>query len=380
MALYDDFFAEFPPVSKEEWLAQVAKDLKGRPVGELDWQVTEDWKISPFVYADDFAVAPAPLSAAPSAWEICETVHAADPVAANRQALEALEGGVEGLHFHLESEPDKAFFEHLFEGIYADYIGLHFSGAPASSNPGNLLTQLGRLAVSKKTEAAALRGSLACDPASGEGIIDWRYWAELASYAQQHFPGFSLITIAPDPAAADPVAELVSLLRKGNQYLLKLTERGMTAGDAARQLQFSIGIGENYFPEIARLRAFRMLWLHILKGWNAPLHYPQMAAFFRPDTYTEALYTNMIRATTMAMSAVLGGAGRLTVLPYDAGRETLASYPPAFGRRIARNVQHLLKMESFFQEAPDPAAGSYYIEQLTLQTAQRAWAQFQEGQ
>ena len=249
-----------------------------------------------------------------------------------------------------------------------------------SSNPGNVLALLDRLAVSKKTDAAVLRGSLAYDPAAGEGIVDWRYLAELAEYAQQHFPGFRIVSAAATPDAADPVGELVSLLRKGNQYLTKLTGRGLTADDAARQMEFSVGIGESYFLEMAKIRAFRLLWLQILKGWGAGLHYPQTAVFFRPDTYTDALYTNMIRATTMAMSAVLGGANRLRVLPYDAGRATLASYPPAFGRRIARNVQHLLKMEAFLHEAPDPAAGSYYIEQLTRQLAERAWAQFQQAQ
>ena len=100
---------------------------------------------------------------------------------------------------------------------------------------------------------------------------------------------------------------------------------------------------------------------------------PALAVSFRPNAYTDDLYTNMIRATTMSMSAVLGGAARLTVLPYDAGREALATYPQAFSRRIARNVQHLLKMESGFDQLSDPAAGSYYIETLTRQLADQMW-------
>ena len=80
----------------------------------------------------------------------------------------------------------------------------------------------------------------------------------------------------------------------------------------------------------------------------------------------------------MAMSAVQGGVDRLTVLPYDAGREDKAEYPQAFGRRIARNVQQLLKLESGFDQVPDPAAGSYYIENLTRLFAEKAWAQFQQ--
>ncbi len=78
----------------------------------------------------------------------------------------------------------------------------------------------------------------------------------------------------------------------------------------------------------------------------------------------------------MAMSAVLGGADRLAVRPFDAGTDA-PSRPAGFGRRMARNVQHLLKMESFFTELHDPAAGSYYVEKLTLQLAEAAWTKFQ---
>lgn len=138
-------------------------------------------------------------------------------------------------------------------------------------------------------------------------------------------------------------------------------------------------LGKSYFFEIAKIRAFKLLWLNVLKGWGAPLRHPVVETRFQAEAYTDELYTNMIRATTMAMSAVLGGADRLTVLPYDAGREHQASYSPAFSRHIARNVQHLLKMESFFSEIPDPAAGSYYIEQLTQQLAARAWTAFQKS-
>ena len=101
-----------------------------------------------------------------------------------------------------------------------------------------------------------------------------------------------------------------------------------------------------------------------------------VSARFRADVYTDDLHTNMIAATTMAMSAVLGGADRLTVLPFDTGREEQSPYPQAFSRRIARNVQQLLKLESGLAEVADPAAGSYYIEQLTRQLAEKAWEEF----
>lgn len=390
MALDNDFFAEFPPVSKEEWLRQIAKDLKGRPLEELDWQVEGDLKVSPFAHADDFDMPPVPLYGEPNRWEICEEVFASDAVTANRQALEALEGGAEGLCFYLSTSPDAAFFEQLFDGVHLDFIGLHFAGPGVAQNPGTLLGHLERLSKQKNMQTQRLRGSLGYDPAASAGIVDWRYLVDLAGYAAEQFPEFKLVTVALDPSAASPLSleggagggvdtALALGLTHGNLYLQKLTERGLSTAQAAGTMQFSMTAGKSYFLEIAKIRAFKLLWLNVLKGWGAPLRQPVVEVRFQTGAYTDELYTNMIRATTMAMSAVLGGADRLTVLPYDAGREEQASYSPAFSRHIARNVQHLLKMESFFSEIPDPAAGSYYIERLTQQLAERAWAAFQQA-
>ncbi len=220
-----------------------------------------------------------------------------------------------------------------------------------------------------------LRGSLGYDPASQAAASvpaiapDWRYLADLTEFAQQKFPQFKVLSLGgsdqPDLAS--------DLLRRANVYLEKLTERGISAAQAAAAMQFSVKIGPSYFLEMAQLRAIRLVWLNVLKAWGVAPALPALAVSFRPDAYTDDLYTNMIRATTISMSAVLGGAERLTVLPYDKGREALAAYPQAFGRRIARNVQHLLKMESGFDQLADPAAGSYYIETLTRQLAERMW-------
>ena len=399
----DNFFSEFPPVSKEEWLRQIAKDLKGRPLEELDWQADTDIIVSPFAHADDFAGRTLPPAGAPDNWEICEDVFVTDTAAANRQALEALQGGAEGLRFYFEKSPDAALFEKLFECIYPDFIGLHFAGPGVTQNPGAVLGNLERLAKEKRIPTESLRGSLYYDPASSAGIVDWRYLVDLAKYGKERFPGFKLVTVALDPTpnpsptgrggaaytveyAAErstsplPVGEGLGVgLTQGNLYLQKLSERGLPAAEAAATLQFSVAIGKSYFFEIAKIRAFKLLWLNVLKGWDAPLHFPVVEARYQPEVYTDELYSNMIRATTMAMSAVLGAADRLTVLPYDAGREGQATYPQAFGRRIARNVQHLLKMEGSFSEIPDPAAGSYYIEKLTRQLAERAWSAFQKS-
>ncbi|MBX2891759.1 MAG: hypothetical protein KF734_12565 [Saprospiraceae bacterium] len=377
MTISDNFFSDFPPVSKEAWLRQIAKDLKGRPLEELDWMLDEGLRVSPFAHADDFAQPPTPMLGRPTHWEICEDVLVADPVAANRQALEALEGGAEGLRFIFETSPDWADFQQVFEKIHLDFIGLHFAGAGVRGNPGLVLGFLERLAQQRDTPPQRLCGSFAYDPATSAGIVDWRYLVDLLGFANTQFPRFKLATIAVN---SSPSAETLGAgLKHANLYFQKLTERGLSASAVAGALQLSVVIEKSYFLEIARIRALKLLWLNALQAWGAPLEYPVVEVSFRPEAYSDELYTNMIRATTMAMSAVLGGADRLTVLPYDEGREALATYSKPFSRRIARNVQHLLKMEGFFDEIPDAAAGSYYIEQLTQQLAERAWASFRQA-
>jgi len=404
-----DLFQAFPPVSKADWLRQITKDLKDKPLEDLNWHLPNGLVVSPFVHADDFERLPVALSDQPNTWEICEDLWVTDPIVANRQALDALEGGVEGLCFWLDRPLETAEFEQLFQGIHLDFIGLHFAGNAVSENPGMVLGLLENLLRQRGLSTTQLRGSLAYDPVPVSKVVDWRYLADLLEYAREKFPQFTVIQVStpelrsggglvqhplerssgeglvqypPELRSGEgsvqhpPEQSSGVLLRNANIYLEKLSERGIPIKDIAAAMQFSVPLGKSYFLEIANLRALKLLWFNVLKAWDAPLVPPSIAVRYQPEAYSDDLYTNMIRATTMAMAAVQGGANRLTVMPYDAGREALASYPQAFGRRIARNVQHLLKMESGLDEVADPAAGSYYIETLTRQLAEKAWEEF----
>ncbi len=296
------FFSDFPPVSKAQWLEQIARDLKDKPVESLRWQAGPGLLIDPLVHADDFAQRP-PDAEDTLRWEIAETIPADTPGAVNARALEA---------------------------------------------------------------------------------PDWRYLAELIQHGAAALPHVRLVHLdatGASVAPADAVEHLADLLHRANRCFEKLSERGIAPETTAANLHVSMAVGSSYFFDMARLRAFRLLWLHLLQAWGVAPEYPELDVFFHPSTYTDELYKNMIKAATMAMSAVLGGATRLYVTPYDAGREAQATYPPAFGRRIARNVQHLLKMESSFEAlSADPAAGSYYIETLTNQLAASAFERFKAMQ
>lgn len=375
MSLPTDFFAEFPSVSKAQWLERIAKDLKGKPIEDLYWHLNASLTVDPFGHADDQPVPPEPLRTEARRWEINEDLAPAAPAEANRQALEALAFGAESLCFPLNEAEVSAQLDALLQRIYLDYIGLHFSGPGVSVGAAALLAALGGIADEQGVPTQNLRGSLYYDPAATQPA-DWRYLSDLFQYAQARFPNFRCITVlgnAEHRGASGVSDELAAVLLRGAQYLAQGAAKGLNPAEVAAQVQFSLSVGTSYFVEIAKLRAFKLLWFNVLNAWGIPPTEPVLDVRFAPDAYTDDLYTNLIRATTMAMSAVLGGTDRLTVLPYDAGREAQAQYPRAFGRRIARNVQHLLQLESGFGQAPDPAAGSYYLEKLTAQLAQSAW-------
>lgn len=369
-----EFFTEFPAISKKQWLERIARDLKGKPLEELHWQLTETLTVDPFTHADDQDSPPAPLAAQTNSWKINEDILQTDTTAANRQALEALAFGAESLHFQLS---ETAQLTPLLDRIHPDYISLLFSGKGVTDAPAAVLAALGELAKDRGIPLANLQGGLYYNPMAEPGKLqDWRYVIDLLQYAKQNTPEIRCLMVDGRPAfkgTKHVVDELVGILRQGAVFLDQLEKRGADVNDLSAQLQFCLYIGKSYFVEIAKLRALKLLWLNMLNVWGAKPVYPVLDIRFAPGAYTGELYTNMIRATTMAMSAAIGGADRITVLPYDAGREAQAQYPATFSRRIARNVQHLLKLESGFDVLADPAAGSFYIEKLTNQLAESAW-------
>lgn len=173
----------------------------------------------------------------------------------------------------------------------------------------------------------------------------------------------------------DSSIELAFTIAKGSEYLARLTALGIPPETVNAHMQFAVSISKSYFVEIAKLRALRLLWANVMKGYGAPGLAPFVVAHFAEESQDENPNSNMIRASTQAMSAVIGGANRLYVL---SSNRALNEPSTAFTRRIARNLQHILKMESHLHQAVDPGAGSFYIEKLTDMLAEQAWDKFRQ--
>jgi methylmalonyl-CoA mutase len=176
---------------------------------------------------------------------------------------------------------------------------------------------------------------------------------------------------ANGPARADD--ELALAIAKGAEYLQQLKDRGYDPAGVSPHLQFALTVGSSYYVDIAKLRALRILWANVLKGFGIEDATPVViAAHGDPTSLTDDRDQNLLRLTTQALSAVTGGADQLFLVPAE-GADDLAT---PFGRRMALNIQHLLRLEAALGDYADPAAGSYYLETLTEKLVDAAWERF----
>lgn len=398
-----NLMAEFPPVSTEAWEKAIVADLKGADYAKkLIWNTWEGINVKPYYRSEDLKDLSYLLQNLPGEfpyarsskklannWEVRAEIFESDLSKANASALRNLSRGADGVSFSVICREGKVFgqnvqsqadFDALLAGIDLKKTAIHLDFSTHAKKAFSYLTA----AAEKQGALSSLKGSLVYDhiqklAASGKSGYDKagmrKAIAELAQDVSKKAPGVRAITVqthAYHNAGATNVQELAIALAAGVEYMDMLTESGMSGVDAAKSIGFSFSIGANYFFEIAKIRAFRVLWSAILKEYKAENVAPYVHG--RTSMWNATMFdpnVNMLRATTEAMSAVLGGVDALTVVPYDAVFRT----PDEFSYRIARNTQLILKSESALQRLIDPAAGSYYVESITDTLASKALEQ-----
>ena len=374
-------FDDFPSMSKEEWLKKIEKDLKGRPLTDLQWQLEDTIKVDPLYHPDDRIV---PVSIpwndkTNNDWEIGEYIIDNDFTAANQLALKALKGGAQALLFQLKKEINQEQLGQLLKGIELDLISTHFEQFHAAKDPVKLLHQIFQHISDLKKDPTAIEGSIDFDPMLDWGDPPMKKMQECIIFCAENMPKFKILQVNGRGFHGGneySSRELGYILAKGNEYLSYLSEQGLPPELVNQHMQFAISISTSFFVEIAKLRAFRLLWGNVLKAHGInPNDMPPIEVHLARETQDEDIHTNMIKATTQAMSAIIGGADRLYIRPANMGKKEA---PSSFTLRIARNVQHLLQLESYLDRVLDPAAGSYYVETLTHKLAEEAWTKFQE--
>jgi methylmalonyl-CoA mutase len=337
---------EFPPVSTAEWEEAIRKDFKGAALQQRIFYRAED--AAPGRFPNLFG------GRDTNEWRIREVVRDAGAAQA------ALDAGAEEIRFVVGQQS----IEHILDELPLDRCAVHFD---AGERPAEVLEALLCRPVA--------RGSMDYEPLSNFDLA-----AKLVAQSRA-LTDFRVITIRAhrfSEAGSTIVQELGLALAEGVEIMAQLTDRGVTPAEAAGALAFSFGTGSHYFGEIAKLRAARALWNRAVESFQPGLAQAiEMKIYARTSHWTATIYdphVNLLRATTEAMAAAVGGADAIEVEPFDGTYRE----PGEAARRLAHNTQIILKQEAWLNRVVDPAGGSYYLEVLTDSLAREAWKLMQQ--
>lgn len=392
----EKLFSEFPPVSKEEWVEKVTADLKGAPFDKkLVWRTPEGFDLQPMYRREDIREMASPYSLPnefpfvrstkmDNEWLIRQDIVVENVSDANLKALDLLNKGITSLGFKLKKSDLKAeTLDALFKGIDITAIEINLI---CCVSRGKEATELLADYVSRHNiDAEKVVGSVSYNPFKRQlvrGVACTNTLDEMVAVltAAKPLPRLRVLNVDGfllNNAGAYIHQELGYALAWGADILHQLTEKGFGVEEVARRIKFNFGISANYFMEIAKFRAARWLWAEIVgaygdayKNDTAKIHQHAVTSTWNMTLYDA--YVNLLRTQTEAMSAAIAGVDSITVLPFNSVYET----PTEFSERIARNQQLLISEESHFDKVIDPASGSYYIEMLTQNIAEKSWQLF----
>ena len=356
----DSLFSEFDSVSSKQWKQKIQFDLKGVDYNDtLIWKTKEDIDVKPFYHVDDFNELPEISNTKATQWKICQSIFVADVKKSNRKAVDAIKRGADSIKFIIPT--DDLSIHDLLENINLEAIPLYFELQFLSEALANQLNIIpAKAGIYIQTD---IIGNLA---KTGNWFSNLKGDFQKFENIVENINSVTVDISLYQNAGATMVQQLAYALAHVNEYLNHLENKNHKKNTL--EIIFNVSVGSNYFFEIAKLRALRLLWQTLASEYNFD---PNCHILVTPTKRNKTLYdynTNMLRTTTECMSAILGGANTICNLPYDA----IYHKDNEFGERIARNQLLVLKHESYFDKVNNPSDGAYYIETLTNQLAEKA--------
>lgn len=387
----EKLFDMFPPVTTAEWKAKVEADLKGVPFDKkLVWRTNEGFNLQPMYRAEDIEdlcttdSLPGQYpyvrgSRSNNDWLARQEISVGDNVvAANAKAREVITKGITSVGFGSVSADAVAG---LLDGLDLEKIEVNFRCCPKSAlGVAEALVKY----LDEHGAKGAFHGSIDFNPLRKPLKHGKQFPGDIAAMAKAlvetaaDVPGLRVLAVDSvmlSDAGAYIFQELGYALAWGADWMTLLTDAGVDAALVASKIKFNMGVSSNYFMELAKFRAGRMLWAQIVKKYGADDEACKMLVHAITSRYNQTIYdahVNLLRSQTECMSAALAGVDSITVTPFDTPYKT----PDDFSERIARNQQFLLKEESHLDKVVDPAGGSYYVETLTVSIANEAWKLF----
>ena len=393
----EKLFGQFPPISTAEWKDKVIADLKGADFDKkLVWRTNEGFNVQPMYRAEDI-VGLKTTDSLPgeypyvrgtkcdNEWLIRQDIFVENPQEANRKALDLLNKGITSLGFQIgRDQITPESLASLLNGINAEKVELNFISC--IKNASKIGEELSSYFKKQGIDLQKVKGSIGFDPFKrilkhGRDFPKYADMAEQVINSVSELPGYRVLmadAFMLNNAGSYITQELGFALAWGNEWLSVLTDKGLSVDKVANRIKFNFGISSNYFMEMAKFRAARMLWAQIVSAYKpncdcaSKIEMHAQTSRFNMTIYDA--HVNLLRSQTETMSAALAGVNSITVTPFD----ITYKQPDEFSERIARNQQLLLKEESRFNKIVDPAGGSYYIETLTASIAEEAWKLFLE--
>ena len=360
----NNLFSEFEPISAKQWKQQIQFELNGADYNEtLVWESLEGIKVKPFYHNDEIEInLNAIVPTKPFA--IVQNIFVHDVKKSNVRALETLQRGAESVRFTIESE--SISIEELMQNIPLENVNYYFNLPFLSIEFSNKINDF-----ATKNKANII---IQIDPI-GQLVKDGNWFENLEKdfeklntiASKTTVPFLTISSRIYQNAGANIVQQLAYTLAQVNEYFNRISVIN-------QPITIEVAVGTNYFFEIAKLRALRILFNTLATEYN---HNFDCHIIATPTKRNKTLYdynVNMLRTTTECMSAILGGANAVANLPYDA----LYHKDNEFGDRISRNQLLILKHESYFDKVNNPADGTYYIETLTEQLAEKALELFKD--
>lgn len=358
MTKENNLFNEFDAISSKQWKQQIQFELKGADYNEkLVWESLEGIKVKPFYQNDEDAVTNDVYTNV-SEFNILQNIFVHDVEKSNLKAIDSLKRGAESIRFTIENETisienlvKNLPYENVTYYFHLTFLSIDFVtkiAAFATKNNANFIIQLDSI------------GQLAKDGNWFKNLeSDCNILNQINSEVK--IPYLTIQSGIYQNAGANMVQQLAYTLAHVNEYFNRVEH-------IYQPITIEIAVGTNYFFEIAKLRALRLLFNILAKEYN---HSFDCHIIATPTKRNKTLYdynVNMLRTTTECMSAILGGANAVTNIAYD----TLYHKDNEFGDRISRNQLLVLKKESYFDKVNNPADGAYYIETITHQLAEKA--------
>ncbi|WP_027421159.1 methylmalonyl-CoA mutase family protein [Crocinitomix catalasitica] len=364
----NELFSAFKKINLAEWLIQIEKDLKGKPLDLLNSKPEPDLEVSAIHHADNTVSTPENdlsrnLYRKDNSWRIRQYFNESDPNDLNKIILSALNDGVDAIGFSCDTPEDylKITKDVLFEHIASDITITNPSAFVSTKFDPNT-----RLNFDILANHAAL----------GKNDFDF---SDFISFYKTHLNNATVFVNGSiyGEAGASTIQELAITISHLNEYLHALVSEGIDLETINSKLTIQLAVNDNYFVNVAKFRVIRELVQLVFSAYDSTY---KLKAFnlsgvtsLRHHARNDH-HNNLLRATTQAMSSIIGGAELLTI-QYLAVTEKKEL---EFQRRMSKNVQLILKEESHFAQVKDASGGSYYIENLTEQLLEKSWILFQD--